>query len=131
MKNNNIPRWDDIKRKVWLKNEYEKAKDKVKCGAKKVGDAAIGVVNWTKENPFAAAMLAAAGAKIISTGARSYSLHAEGLRRERDFYDPRTGRHTITKRNLRPWESEEVDFRYDNGESYVSIFRDMGIKTKN
>ena len=109
-------RWDEIKHKVWLKNTWNKVKDK----AARAG-------NWILEHPIEAATLGGVAASIVSKGTKAYCTHAETVRRNRDFYDPRTGRHVYAKRNLKGWEEELIDERYNNGESYVSIFRDLNL----
>lgn len=50
-------------------------------------------------------------------------------RNKRDcrFYDPRTGRYSYSRRPLDWRETEELDRRYRNGESYSSILHDMRL----
>ena len=108
--------WNKIKYKVWAKNEWEKAKA-----------AAKNAVNWTFEHPMEAVALVGAAAGLTNKVGKIYCTRKEVVRRKRDFYDTRTGRHVYAKRNLKPWEEELVDERFKNGESYVSIFRDMNL----
>lgn len=109
-------RWDSIKRKIWFQQKVARIKD----GAKRFG-------NWVIENPIAAMTLAGMTAGIVNKASRAYCTHAEDVRRRRDFYDTRTGRHAHIRRDLKAWEQEEVDERFQQGESYVKIFRDMNI----
>ena len=109
-------RWDKVKRKIWLKQTWEKTKMK-----------AVQAGNWVIENPIAAVTILGTCATLVGKAGRIYTTHAEDVRRRRDFYDPRTGKHTNIKRDLKGWEAEEVDERYNNGESYVKIFRSMNL----
>lgn len=108
---------NELKFKIWLSN-----------AKKKVVDAATKTVKWVKENPIAAATIAGAVASSASKGYRAYRLHEEKVARDRRFYDPRTGKYTTSRRNLKGWELDEIEERYNNGESYNSILRDLGLR---
>ena len=108
---------NELKFKVWLSN-----------AKKKVMDAATKTVKWVKENPIAAATIAGAVASSASKGYRAYQIYEEKVARNRRFYDPRTGKYTTSRRNLRGWELDEIEERYNNGESYNSILRDLGLR---
>lgn len=113
-------RWNDVKRKVWLKNEFNKAKAAV-CKA------ANDVKNFVVNNPVESAAIAGAAMTIVSKGTKAYCTHAENVRRETDFYDTRTGTHAHAKRRLKTREQTEIDERFRNGESYISILNDMNL----
>ena len=109
-------RWDKIKHKIWLKQKWERAKEKGR---------AIG--RWCAEHPLEAITIVGSIAGVTKKASNAYCAHREDVRRRRDFWDPRTGRHSYVRRDLKAWEEEEVDERYNNGESYVKIFRDMNL----
>lgn len=109
----------ELKLKIAIKQRIEKAK----ATGKKA-------VDWCIENPMAALAILGAGTSIVTKTTRAYNTHAENVRRRRDFYDTRTGKHVIAKRDLDIWESDEVDERFRNGESYAKIFREMNIPRK-
>ena len=54
-------------------------------------------------------------------------LHEDKVHRERDFYDPRVGKTTRASRKLKSYELNEIERRYNRGESYQSILFDMGL----
>ena len=113
---NKVPRWNDIKRKIWIQNTW----NKIKLGAKSTWD-------WVLEHPMETIAIAGGVAGVTKKACGAYKTHAEDVRRRRDFYDPRTGRHSYVRRDLKGWEEELIDERYNNGESYVSILRDMNL----
>ena len=53
--------------------------------------------------------------------------HEEKIHRTRDIYDPRKGRTYRCKRTPKQWEYDEIDARYDAGENYSHILRDMHL----
>ena len=112
-------KWNDIKRKIWLQQKMAR----FKAGCKAAG-------KWVLEHPMEALALGGGAATLIKKGSNMYCAHAEDVRRRRDFYDTRTGRHSVLTRDLRRSEQVEVDRRFTAGETYVHIFDDMGIKTK-
>lgn len=66
-------------------------------------------------------------AKAIKETNKMRSLNAEQRRRNREIYDPRKGRYYVLKRTPKQWEWEEIDYRYESGENYSSILRDMNL----
>ena len=112
-------KWEEVKRKIALKQKVEKAKAK-----------AAKAWEWCLDNPMLAMAGLGAVTSLVSKGARAYNTHAEDVRRRRDFYDTRTGKHVIAKRDLKIWESDVVDERFRGGESYAQIFRDLNIPRK-
>lgn len=106
---------------------FDKLNDKVKSIRKTLTDAAWKVVNFCIENPIAAALIAGTASSAITQATKAYKDHNEMVRRRRDFFDPRTGRHCFAKRDLDPNEQAYVDARHDNGETYVKILSDMGL----
>lgn len=120
-------RWDDIKRKIWLKQTFERVKMKLKDTFEFVKGILTGAILWCKNHPVKAASIASSAAYVVGKFAKIYVTHAESVRRDRDFYDPRTGRHTKARRNVKPWESAEIDRRYNQGEPYSQILRDLGL----
>lgn len=105
----------------------EAAKRKVKAvidGAKKKVDQAV---IWGMEHPaeaIALAGLVVGGTKKVSSAIQT---HEENKRRDTDYYDPRTGLHSWSKRKLKPKERMMIRERYDRGESYDRILYDMGL----
>jgi hypothetical protein len=85
-------------------------------------------VEWVKENPVAASVIAGSIATTSVKVASIVRINDERIRRERDFYDPRTGKHTMAKRKPRGSELDEIEWRYSIGESYNSILRDMNLR---
>jgi len=110
-------KWDKPEQiKAWARQKAARAK-------MKAGD----VVRWIKEHPVEAAALGTAAVTVANKGAKIYGIHSEMKRRDTDFYDPRTGTHAFTRRRLKAREQAEIDRRYNQGESYVSIFNDMNL----
>lgn len=64
---------------------------------------------------------------IIREVNKGRRLNSEQRRRNREIYDPRKGRYYLLKRTPKPWEWEEIDYRYESGENYSSILRDMRL----
>lgn len=117
----------DIKKKIGDLHLKEKANTvKLKAGikAKEAGQ-------WVSENKelvigVATVTIPAAigfGGKLVSRN----KVAKEEKRRARDFYDPRTGRHWICKRNPSIKEQIRIENRYKLGESYGSILKDMKL----
>lgn len=114
--------------KFKLKSKMISAKNKITQTAKDAGDR---VVKFASENPKEAAAIAGTIAIIARKAPRIYSVWAEDRRRRCDYYDTRTGDHVVLRHPLTPKQHVLVDKRfYQNKESYVSIFDDMGIKFK-
>lgn len=65
--------------------------------------------------------------KTVSSGARAYAEHREDVRRQTDYYDPRTSEHWFTKRPLSTNEKLELERRYNNGESKGDILDSMRL----
>ena len=106
---------------------FEKAKAKVKELGKKAADTIVKVANWCAENPVAVAFIATSTTAVLKQGTKMYAEHAEMVRRDRDFYDPRLGMHVFARRKLTPKEQVIVEARYKSGESYAKIFYEMGL----
>lgn len=85
------------------------------------------VFNFCAENPIAAALIAGTATTAIQSSAKAYTAHVEQVRRERDYFDPRTGKHAIAKRKLDAYEQAFVDEQYALGKSYVQILHDMEL----
>ena len=105
-----------IKYKVWAKNEWEKAKAGVRYAW-----------NWTLEHPVEAVAFAGVGLKLTDKVSKMYCAHKEDVRRERNFYDTRTGKNTKANRRPTHKQAREIDERFKRGESYISILSDMGL----
>lgn len=86
-----------------------------------------GVVKWGAENPMAAISILTITAGVAKKGFSYSKTRAEDNRREKDFYDPRTGRHTKARRKPTRKQRLEIDRRYANKESYETILSDMGL----
>lgn len=85
------------------------------------------VGKWAVNNPMTALTLATFTAGVAKKGFSYQKVKAEDKRRECDFYDPRTGRHTVARRAPNRKQRLEIDRRYANRESYEKILSDMGL----
>ena len=107
----------DFKREAFKR----KVKETWNCAVKTVKKTGARIILWACDNP-AQAIGAVTGIGVIATkAAKIHSVNAEDRRRDTDFYDPRTGVHSIARRPLRPSEKVDVINRYKNGESYDEI----------
>lgn len=111
--------FEDFKREG-LKRKAKGAIDGVK---KKVNQ----FVDWAMLHPGEAIAILTLGAGVLKKGCGTIESVAENRRRDLDFYDPRTGRHTIAKRRPSARESVEIDRRYRAGESYEEILWTMRL----
>jgi hypothetical protein len=109
-------KWNKVKYKIWFKQTYERAKDKGRA-----------LVSWIAEHPMEAVALGGVAAGVVRKTSNAYCTYKEDVRRNTDYWDPRTGTHAHIRRKLKPAEQETVDERFRKGESYVQIFRDMNI----
>lgn len=107
---------DETKFERWIRQRIAKAKAAV-----------FKVVDFAVENPLLTAIVVGSASSAISKGASAYKTFAEDRRRRRDFFDPRTGMHVLTRRNLDSQETAYVDRRYRAGDSYAQIFNDMKV----
>lgn len=106
---------------------FEKVGNGIKETGKKIGDGLRATGQWIKDNPLTAMTIAGCAASASTKAYKSYRLHADEVKRRRTFYDPRRGRYSEAKRDLRPWELDEIDSRYSAGESYSHILMDMNL----
>ena len=121
-KENKVPKWDDIKRQIWIHNTWAKIKYGASCAGK-------WAVHQIVNHPVESLTVLGGAAAVTKKLCKAYSVHTENVRRELEFWDPRTGRYTRAKRKLSPKERLEIDRRYrnDRNESYVSILSDMNL----
>lgn len=106
----------------------EKVKAKTEEIKSKAIDKGRKTADWVISHPVESLALMGAVTSAVSKGYKCAKLYEDKVHRERDFYDPRCGKTTRAKRKLKPWEYDEVEFRYESGESYNSILRDMGLR---
>lgn len=104
-----------------------KVADKARETKNKVENGLYGIAKFCMENPITATLMLGVTSSAIKHGAKAYRDHNEMIRRRRDFFDPRTGRHCFSKRDLDANEQNYVDARYENGDTYVKILSDMGL----
>lgn len=109
------------------KSMKSKLGDLVTNAKTKVADTGKAALKWVGEHPLEATTLAGVAASLGSKGFKAYKIHTEEKHRERTFYDPRKGRYSTARRNLRNYEIDEIETRYDDGESYHHILMDMGL----
>lgn len=113
-------------------NDNLTLKEKVSLGwnnfKNSVGTKVHNTVEWAKEHPVEVASIIGASATVVSKGYKWSKLHEEKLHRERDFYDARVGKYTRANRKLKGWERDEIEMRYNAGESYNRILGDMGLR---
>lgn len=113
--------------KTMYEFKKEAAKRKVKAvvdGTKRKVDQAVA---WGMEHPAEAVAvtgLAIRGIMKVSSVAQTV---IEERRRNLEFWDPRTGRYSKIKRQLKPKERQIVIERYQNKEPYDKIFYDMKL----
>jgi hypothetical protein len=106
-------------------------KEKVNTLRLKAGIKAREAKQWASENKelvigIATVTIPAAagfGGKLISRN----KVAKEEKRRARDYYDPRTGRHWVCKRTPSVKEQIRIENRYEHGESYGSILKDLKL----
>ena len=119
MEEKKVVYFDDVKKDIWKK----KAKDALN----KAKDGCIQAANWVKDNPATVASIAS-GTAIVATKLTKHSqIRSEERRRERSFYDPRTGVYTYAKRDLSAREKKEIVNRHQRGEAYSDILYDMHL----
>ena len=106
--------------KATIKAKFKEVKDSAVNGAK-------ATLNWCVENPLLAVTILGSAASLGNKTYKAMKLHDENIRRRRTFYDPRKGRYSEVRRDLRGYELDEIDARYDAGESYNHILMDMGL----
>lgn len=103
-----------------IKDKFLDLKDKVEFKAREIAC-------WVCDHPVLALAMIGAVGSVTDKSYRIYKNHREDVRRRRTFYDPRKGRYSESRRNLRPYELDEIDARYEAGESYNHILLDMGL----
>ena len=103
-----------------IKAKAKETKDRFVNGVKDLG-------TWCVEHPLALITVAGVAMSIGDKTYKMAKLRSEDVRRKRTFYDPRKGRYTQARRDLTAYELEELDARYDRGESYNHILLDMGL----
>ena len=109
---------EQIKRKA--KEYYNKGKEKAK---KAIGDLSC----WVENNQALAGLIVVGGGKLIHEAIKYHNSRQEKIHRDRDFYDPRRGTYTQTRRKVSNREALEIERRYQRGESYREILSDMGL----
>jgi len=114
---------ETIDNRTW-KEKLEAAKAKAK---EKAEEAKKWVVTHTAEITVGATIVLPIVGGIIKEVAKASRDKEERIHRERDIYDPRKGRTYRLKRTPKPWEWDEIDYRYDAGENYSSILHDMNL----
>lgn len=121
MENNKTVNFDDFRKEAKKREREEKFDRYVKQPVKTV-------IYWAACNPIAAIGTFSAVAVPLATKAmRVHQEHIEDRRRLVDWYDTRRGKHVMIRRPLTRKEQIEVDRRYENKESYTSIFADMEL----
>ena len=105
----------------------EAAKRKVKETVGKAMKTAKDIGHWCVDHPAEAITIGLAAGATIRKGLSWHQTAMENYRRKVDFYDPRTGRHSIAKHTLSPKQQVEIQRRYNNNESYAEILFDMGL----
>lgn len=105
-----------------MRRKAREAKDKAKEAA---GKAVVTVVNHPAES-----LAVFTGVVALSKkGMQLHKVKMEDKRRLCDFYDPRCGRHVITKRPLTRKESIRAQKLYDSDKNarWATILDDMGL----
>lgn len=107
--------------------EELKTKLKIEEAKRKAKETALKAAYWAADNK---ELVIGAGTLLLGGARLAYKQHAQNREdriRERRFYDPRKGRYSEARRNLSKKELNQIEKRYDNGESYRSILDDMGL----
>ena len=104
--------------------KVEAAKAKAK---EKAEEAKKWVVTHVPEITVGATIVLPIVGGIVKEVAKASRDKEERIHRERDIYDPRKGRTYRLKRTPKPWEWDEIDYRYEQGEMYSSILHDMKL----
>jgi len=107
--------------------DKELIKQKIHKYCEKVKNGFNNTVKWAEEHPAAAAMIVAGTGTALTKGVKYAQIYADHIHRTHDFYDPRRGLYVRTRRTPTTRELLEIDRRYKNGESYVSILADLGL----
>lgn len=107
-----------------FKEKVEAVKAKAK---EKAEEAKKWVVTHTEEIVIGATIILPIVGGIAKEVVKASKDKEERIHRERDIYDPRKGRTYRLKRTPKPWEWDEIDFRYEQGEMYSSILHDMNL----
>lgn len=102
--------------KIWWKRTVEKVKETAKK-----------IFKWCNENREMAAAAAAIAVSIVKDASKAYVAHRDKIRRERTFWDPRTGKYCETSRTLTRRERVRAEERHNRGETYQMIFYDMNV----
>jgi len=106
----------------------EKCKLKIENGKTWISAKISSAIMWIEDHPTEAIAIGGAIATGTSKAIKVAKLHSDRVHRERDFYDPRLGRYTRARRKPTNDELDYIERRYKNGDSYNSIFRDMGLR---
>ena len=85
------------------------------------------VVNFMKENPLVAVALIGLAKSLLTNSSRLISQYHDRERHDRGFFDRRKGKWSYAKKTPNRYQLEEIEWRYNNGESYRSILDDLGI----
>lgn len=93
-----------------------------------VGTKVHNACNWVADHPVETSAILGVTATTVSKAYKFAKLHEEKTHRDLDFYDPRNGRYTRAKRKPKNWELDEIEYRYNRGESYNEILRDMNLR---
>lgn len=105
----------------------EQLNEKFKGFKEKAKETCFGILTLIEEHPVASAMLISVSVKVVSKAIKCAGIYNDNVHRNRDFYDPRRGMYVRTRRTPTTRELLEIDRRYKNGESYVSILADLGL----
>ena len=107
--------------------EELKTKINLEQKKRKFKDGALKAAYWAADNK---EIVIATGTLLLGGARLAYKQHNQNREdriRERRFYDPRKGRYSEARRNLSKKELNQIERRYDSGESYRSILDDMGL----
>ncbi len=117
--------FEDMKANVRAKWMAFKVKAKAKVD---------GAVQWVREHPDEATILASTGVAALGAVLKTAKFvdHKLDAKREQDLhdldiYDRSLGLYHHLKHKLRPWEIQEIDQRRQSGESLTSILNDMNL----
>ena len=105
----------------------EARKRKLMGVVEKAKQAGIRGVNWCLDHPIEALGGITAVAGVSKKALSVNKVKTEERSRETEFYNPRTGMYSKTRRPLTSKEKAYAEMRFKNGDSWTEIFSDMKL----
>lgn len=113
------------------RNFKQKCKDRYNTVKLKAGIKAREAKEFCKNNKEAVIGIAAVSIPgLIKLGGKAMNnrkFKMEEKRRDRDYWDPRTGKHWVAKKKVSTKTQLEIERRYKNGEDYGEILNSLNL----